>query len=119
SMTPTPTPVPGESMTCAPRPPVGVSTARIASGLVQVTITASTSSGTPNNTLQELRFGTAQNAVIEVNGQSRGAGNSSVALVPGTRQTVFVIRRLNLGAVIVPLSVIDGCGEWRTFVGGG
>jgi hypothetical protein len=42
-----------------------------------------------------------------------------VALVPGTRQTVFVIQRLNSGAVIVPLTVIDGCGEWRTFVGGG
>jgi len=69
------------------------------------------SSGTPNNALQELRFGAARNAVIEVEGQSRGVGNTAVALATGTRQTTFIVRRASPGAVTVPLAVIDGCGE--------
>ena len=31
----------------------------------------------------------------------------------------FTVRRSGSGAVTVPLTVTDGCGEWKTFVGGG
>ena len=37
----------------------------------------------------------------------------------GTTQMIFYVRRLAAGAVHVPLVVVDGCGEWQSFVGGG
>jgi hypothetical protein len=114
-----PIPAPGGGTMCAPRPPVGVATETIEPGLLRVTITATTSTGTPDNALRELRFGAARNALIEVDGQAYGVGSMSLALAPGTRQSTFTVRRASPGAVTVPFSVFDGCGEWPTFVGGG
>ena len=39
---------------------------------------------------------------------------------PGTRQATFYVARLTAGQVsTVSVDVIDGCGAWPTFVGGG
>ena len=43
----------------------------------------------------------------------------AIDMPAGTADYSFTIRRANTGAVTVPLTVIDNCGEWKTFVGGG
>jgi hypothetical protein len=67
-----------------------------------------------------LKFGRADNGVVEINGQSRPLGNFSVSLAPGAQQVAFTIRRQTAGRpVTVPLIVVGDWGEWRTFVGDG
>jgi hypothetical protein len=39
---------------------------------------------------------------------------------PGTTSFTFVVHHATLGqATTVPLTVVDTCGSWQTFVGGG
>jgi hypothetical protein len=82
-------------------------------------VTASTSALLPNNLLQSIVFGTATNALIDVPGGPTGAtGNFTVS--PGTPQFSFDVRRAQAGASsIVHFVVVDACGDWPTFVGGG
>jgi len=87
-------------------------------GRLHVTITAGRSDATPINRLRELRIGEARNAVIEVNGQSVGQG-AVVPIVDGGQPFIFFVGRRAAGAVQVPLTVVDDCGPWPTFVGGG
>ena len=43
-----------------------------------------------------------------------------MTLPPGTTQVSFTVRRVTAGqGTTVPLTVVDGCGEWSTIVGGG
>jgi len=131
--TPTPTPTPTlvvaptatptqDPSVCASRPNVGVSTLPSGAGRLQVTVAAGTSSQLPNNRLSQLQFGAASNALIDTapygpNGQ---AGSFAVALPAGTQQVSFFVRRAVAGqAVTVPFVVVDNCGPWQTFVGGG
>jgi glucose/arabinose dehydrogenase len=110
---------PPPTLPCSSRPPVGVSVGPGAPGSLLVTIEARTSSSMPSNALASIRFGSAPNAVIEMSGQPASKGNVAVTLPPGTRQVRFVVKRDGPGPITIPLVVTDGCGEWRTFVGGG
>ena len=99
---------------------VDVAVARTAPGQLAVTITARDSGCTPNGQLRELRFGNAVNARIDVPGQAAGQrGSFTLPLAASPRQVTFTIHQDAGGqAVTVPLTVVDGCGEWPTFVGG-
>jgi hypothetical protein len=102
--------------TCTPRPKVTVSSVKNGTGVLQVTLTA-TASG---NGLSEVRFGAATNARIDAGGQTGRSGNFTVPLVSRPPQFTFTVRRAVAGAATtVPLTVVDACGDWRTFVGGG
>lgn len=115
--TPAPTPPPAS---CQPRPAVVVQARPVGAGLLEVTVTAERSSGAPSNAIHQIQFGTAQNATIELGGQSRGAGNVTVPLPPGTQSVSFLVRRAQAGAATtVPFVVIDDCGAWPSFAGGG
>ena len=118
--TPTPTPPPTPTPTpspCAPRPPIRVRTARGGPGELLVTVSR-TDRGSP---LSALRFGEARNALIYVPGQSPGAtGNFDVPLPPAVSNYTFTVWREIAGRdVYVPFIVVDSCGDWPTFVGGG
>jgi hypothetical protein len=55
-----------------------------------------------------------------VDSQPPQPGNFTVTFPPGTQQATFYVLRQTAGqATTVPLTVIDGCGAWPTFVGGG
>jgi len=71
------------------------------------------------NPLREVRFGTFQNARVTLNGQAVTSGQ--IYTVPANGVAVdFAVERLSPGqATTVPFTVIDGCGVWPTFVGGG
>jgi hypothetical protein len=116
--TATVTPAPAS---CVPRPSVRVSAVPSGPGRIRVTITVQSSGGTPNNTLQAVRFEAAVNALIDIpGGPTASAGNSTYMPPPGTREVRFFVRRTSPGAAMqVPLIVVDSCGDWRTFVGAG
>ncbi|MFN8633784.1 MAG: S8 family peptidase [Chloroflexota bacterium] len=119
SPTPSPTPPPA-TVSCNPRPKISVTSARSAPGVLTVTVTAGTASqGT--NRLQQLRFGAGSNAVVQSADSGNGQSGSFTISLPNTPSTYsFTIRRSSPGATVtVPLTVVDSCGDWSTFVGGG
>jgi hypothetical protein len=111
--TPTPTPVPPPS--CSPRPRVAVQTARGGDGRLLVQVAAS---GT-NNWLTVLRFSQTSNALVDLPGQSGRTGSFDMSLPSGSVTANFSVRPDSAGAATVQLTVVDRCGDWPTFVGGG
>jgi hypothetical protein len=104
---------------CAPRPKVEV-LAVADNGRLRVTVNAGHSAGTPTNELRGIRFGTPTNALVELVGHVPSpAVPQPITLPPGTRSVTFFVRRAQAGATTVPFTVVDSCGEWPTFVGGG
>jgi hypothetical protein len=90
---------------CAPRPGVAVSTTRVGDGVLEVTVKSG------RDTLQRLDFGSGANWSIDP---------ATPTQVPdGATEITFRILRTGPGAVYVPFTVVDGCGSWTTFVGGG
>jgi hypothetical protein len=104
---------------CSPRPRVAASTTA-GDGALRVQIeTTPLNAGAGPNPLQRLVLGTFQNAAVTVNGEAVISGQT-VTLPPNTSTATIVVRRASTGQpTTVPLTVIDGCGEWETFVGGG
>lgn len=90
---------------CAPRTPVKVSSSKLGEGVLEVSITAG------NGALQSLQIQEGQNWIIDP---------ATPTEVPdGATQLTFRVRRTNPGVVTVQMTVVDACGSWRTFVGGG
>lgn len=103
-----------EAQGCSPRPRVGVSAASTGPGGLRVTLTAGA------GLITSIQFGTAQNAVVTIGGSSK-APPFTFAPAPPAPQIVFdVTRQGGAGVpVTVPLTLVDGCGPWQTFIGGG
>lgn len=103
---------------CTPRPPVTVSSVRDG-GALRVTIAAGPSAAVPNNRLSSLRLGTLSNATVEADGRPLAA--QATLPLPGRPSSIgLLVRRADgVGAVTVPFTVTDDCGEWRSFVGDG
>lgn len=99
---------------CVPRPSI-VSNVTAGGGALQVRV----QSATAGLALRQIRFGTFQNAIVTMNGQAITSGQT-VTLPAGTASAELQVRRLAAGqSTTVPFTVVDGCGEWPTFVGGG
>jgi hypothetical protein len=92
-----------------------VQTGRSGDGRLLVTVAASGA----NTWLTALRFTQTPNALVDLPGQSGRTGSFTVGLPDGTTSTQFWVRRASAGAATVRLVVVDRCGEWPTFVGGG
>ena len=113
---------PGTSPTpnCSPRPRVVV-TPRAENGTLVVTLQTTGA----NNGLRAVRFDAFANAVVDVGLQTNQAAPFAVSIPAGQEPTSlpFTVKRQSTtqggGAATVRLVVIDGCGEWSTFVGGG
>jgi hypothetical protein len=112
-------------MACTPRP--AVLTQPVAGGgKLQVTIRATALEGLTNNRLHEIRFGdpgngvgNLQNARVTLTGQPH-TSSFTYAVPPGTVEVTFTVERVTAGQpTTVFLAVVDGCGTWKTFVGGG
>jgi hypothetical protein len=110
TLTPTITPGP-----CSPRPPVRVSVTK--TGAIQLTAVVTVTG--QGNTLREVQVGDARNATVSGAGRS-GSAFFTIPLVGGPTSVTLTVSRNEAGkAVHVPLVVVDQCGEWNTFVGGG
>ena len=103
---------------CGPRPRVKASPAPAGDRLL-VRVEATPLNTQQPNTLKQIRFGAFQNARVTLNGQAVGSGQTVTP--PANASAVdFSVERVTPGqATTVPLTVVDGCGEWPTFVGGG
>jgi hypothetical protein len=99
---------------CTPRPPVQVTSSPGGGGL-QVVVRA-TGEG---NGLQSLQFSRTTNALVDVGDQRGRTGAFNVSLAGAPTSTTFTIRRASAGTATVALGVVDRCGTWTTFVGGG
>jgi hypothetical protein len=104
---------------CTPRPPIRLSTTPSGGGRLQVTVASSTNPGQPTNTIQSIQFGRSTSAEVEYPGRPASGDAVTVNLLPGATQATFTIHRTAAGSVQTPFSVVDDCGAWRTFVGGG
>ena len=111
---------------CTFGPKVGVSVAKDGSGGLVVTLVAVPTTGTPNNRLKELRFEAGANVRIDVPAVAGGraglvdaSGNVTLTLTEQPDHLTFSLHRRANGAATVQLTVVDGCGTWHTFVGGG
>ena len=89
------------------------------SGLLSATIAAQTFPSTPANRLIGVRLTRLDNALVTLNG-SPVTGGQPVNLPGATSQATLLVQRQAAGrASTVSFVVIDTCGEWPTFVGGG
>jgi hypothetical protein len=95
-----------------------VQTTQTGPGTLSVTVTLNTAPGTPANAFERISFDALTNATVEVPGSS--PGSSPFLFTPGPgHQATFTVRRTNAGQFMVRLTVVDACGPWQTFVGGG
>jgi hypothetical protein len=103
---------------CVNRPPVVTSVSFVNGGL-SATISASVGPSAPNNRLQQLSIGSSPNAAIDVRGQTLVANTTLV--LPDRPQSVnlFIRRTSGTGAVTIPITAVDDCGNWPTLAGGG
>jgi hypothetical protein len=94
-----------------------VTTTAVSNGDCQLRITFSGTGA--DNTLQSLRVGALTNARIDIQGGPVGVQPGLTVPLNGSSSTVLLVSRLAPGGVTVPHTVIDACGDWQTFVGGG
>ncbi|MCC7368339.1 MAG: hypothetical protein IT306_07950 [Chloroflexi bacterium] len=103
---------------CSPRPAIRVQTS-VYGGALRATITSTPLNTNAANPIASIRLGTLQNARVTLNGQVLGSGQT-VTLPANTVAFELVVTRVAAGqTTTVPLTVVDGCGEWQTMVGGG
>jgi chitinase len=114
----------GPGPSCAPRPNPTTTVSHVpgVGGRLQVTITAVSNGQAPGNTVQQVQFGAAKNALVEVPGQGPGrAGNFTLPV--SAASTTFFLQRQAPGDFKVDLVIVDACnavaGPFHTFVGGG
>jgi hypothetical protein len=109
-----------DPVSCTPRPQVRVQTAQNGAGQLRITVTAQSNATGGTNTIQQLQFGPASNGRIDVpNGPADSPGNVNQNQPANTTSVTFNVRRVAAGAFTIPFTVVDGCGNWKTFVGGG
>jgi len=107
----------GPGLNCSPRPEVKVQSTPSGDGRLRVTVTATGQS----NSLSAIRFDSTVDALIDIpNGQQGSRGNFSQPVLGNVATYSFFIRRETAGqAATARFRVVDGCGEWQTFAGGG
>jgi hypothetical protein len=106
------------SLACAPRPRVATR-AVPSGGALQVAIELTPLNTSQNNRLTAIRFGAFQNARVTLNGQAVTSGQTVNAPANSVELDFTVARATPGQATTVFFTVVDTCGEWQTFVGGG
>ena len=111
---------PAEPAACSSRPPVRVTAVRGATGMLDVTIRATTTAALADNAIDAVRLDRATNADVELVGYAALAERATIRLAPASTEARLRVRRVVAGrAAHVQLVASDRCGPWPTFVGGG
>lgn len=103
----------GQLVNCSPRPRVSVGTQPTGDGRLLVTVTAG------GGVIREIQFAASTNALVTVGNEVDRATAFAHRPAAPTAQLQFQVRRAGGGAAQVPMTVIDDCGPWPTFIGGG
>lgn len=112
--TSTPTPIPTPVLVCpSPRPPVRLTTSANGDGRLRVVISGGAAP------FLRMVVGNASNAVVDMPGGPTGVTGQTVQFPTYPSTATFYVRRLAAGPATVPITVVDACGSWNTFVGGG
>jgi hypothetical protein len=94
-------------------------TSKVVGGKLQVTVLAQPVDQQANNHLFEIRFGAFQNGKVTFGGQPVASG-ATVAVPNNAAMATFTAERDIPGKpTTVPFTVVDQCGTWPSFVGGG
>jgi hypothetical protein len=104
---------------CSPRPTVRITTQQVSPGVLGVTIHGGLA---PFTRLDIASAGQPLNNVTVdvVGGPSGLTSGTSLTLPGGTSAVQLRITRVDASrSVMLPLNIVDGCGSWATFVGGG
>jgi hypothetical protein len=113
----------GLTVVAKPRPNTGVAvTPNTSLHQLTVNITARDANCTTNNQLQSITFTRVDNATVSVPGAGTISAPSAAPVpISGQPSSIpLTIQRLSAGqATMVAMVVHDGCGDWRTFAGGG
>jgi hypothetical protein len=120
--TDTPTPVPTVNPSCLPRPSLIVLTTPVSgqNGRLKVTIETTSTPGVPDNSLHGIRLVTLTNASVEILGETHRSAGPTVEIGEGSEELHFYVQRVQGNqAFAATIAIIDDCGEWQTFVGGG
>ena len=73
-----------------------------------------------NGWINQVQIGDATNARVDIAGQTGITGNQNVTLPPATTSLTFQVHHATTGqSTTVALTIVDTCGSWPTFVGGG
>jgi hypothetical protein len=104
--------------TCVSRPRVSISSTRQSGGLA-VTISSATSAEVPNNRLSQLRTGIMPNSALDIRGRTLLSNNSIALPDRPVSISLFLRRTTGSGSITAPMVIVDDCGDWTTFVGGG
>jgi hypothetical protein len=103
---------------CSPVPRV-IASPVAGGGKLQVHVESTPLNTLAANPITQIRFGQFRNAQVTLNGQSIQSGQT-VTLPANTSTFDFTVARVTPGqATTVPFTVVDGCGDFPTFVGGG
>jgi hypothetical protein len=115
--TPTVTPTPTQAaVVCKPRPPVKVDLTRIGTGRLQATFTVNGA----NNAIDYVRITETHGGSVTYNGATRTGEQILEPSAPQQKTLSFEVRRLTTGQpTTIKITIVDGCGAWDTFVGGG
>jgi hypothetical protein len=73
----------------------------------------------PNESVAGVRCAQPQNARIDIGSSSAQASAFTYSVPDGTQDLSFIVVRVHDGPFLVPFTVIDGDGEWATFIGAG
>jgi hypothetical protein len=105
-------------VSCGPRPSVQVRTT-VSNGMLQATIVVTDVNGPTVNELKTITFGVPTNGRVIVAGQTHTDG-FTLTPPPHTFKAEFSVQRVQAGVpTMVPLTIVDLCGSWSSFVGGG
>jgi thermitase len=112
--TPTQIPVPIRVPCPSPRPPVQIATAATGAGTLDVTVTAGA------GVIREIDFRSLRNAAVTIDSQSGVTSPFVYRPTSYSRQVPFTVtQQSGSQATTVSLAILDDCGTWTTFVGGG
>jgi hypothetical protein len=89
-------------------------------GRLKVNIESTNTPGVADNALRGLHIITMTNASVQIQGDVIRSAGGTFELDEGITGAHFFVQRTTAGqGFAVTMGVIDQCGEWPTFVGGG
>lgn len=110
--------IPNTDSVCGPRPRVTLTPAP-GGGKLQVNLASTPLNTNVTNPMTSLTFDALSNARVTLNGQTISSGQT-VTLPANSTTVAFTVERITAGqATTAQLTVTDGCGTWKTVVGGG
>jgi thermitase len=108
------------NVACSPRPPVEVKTS-LGAGVLNVQVTVSGAGNTIHSIQVGSAAGASTNALVTFSG-TWTASQGTTSYIPsqvGTTLTFQISRAAAQHPTTLPFTVVDGCGAWRSFAGGG